>query len=97
MHRPIAGQALSRCVLCLVASFAFTWGFVALGVAGASGLGADYHQAETAMMLLALPVFLPLFLWTFASRRQPHAWAVPGGGAALMAGAAWLLQRALAA
>lgn len=85
--------------LCLLAdcigSFAFTWGFVALGVAGLVALGVDYHEAEVALMLLAFLVFLPLFLWSFASPRQGRVMALLFGGAAVMTAAAWAIQRAL--
>jgi hypothetical protein len=78
----------------LLGSYAFTWGFTALGVAAMASLGADYHEAEVAMMLLAFLVFLPLFLWAFASPRRARVWAVLGGGALLMCAAALALQRA---
>lgn len=89
-HRPAAVLATA-----LVGSFAFTWGFVALGVAGQVALGGDFHEAEMAMLLLAFLVFLPLFLWAFASPRQGRVRALLFGGAAWMTAAAWALQRAV--
>lgn len=85
---------LVRLITVLAGSFAFTWGFVALGVASQVALGEDFDEAEKAMMLLAFPVFLPLFLWAFASPRHGRmvAWLV--GGAGSMTAAAWALQRA---
>jgi hypothetical protein len=46
-------------------------------------------------MLLALPVFLPLFLCSFAAASLARVWAALAGGAVLMAAAAWALQWAL--
>lgn len=97
--RPPAGHRSLRPVIllvtALVGSFAFTWGFVALGVAGLVALGGDFEQAEMAMMLLAFLVFLPMFLWAFASPRRGRVMALLLGGAGGMAAAAWALQRAL--
>ncbi|MBP6899257.1 MAG: iron uptake protein [Burkholderiaceae bacterium] len=90
-------RAAARLAGVLLASFGFVWGLVALGVAGLTALGVDYHEAEVAMMLLAVAVLLPLFLCGFASPRQGRVMALLTGGAALMAAAAWLLQRALLA
>lgn len=84
-------------LLGLSGSYAFTWGFTALGVAGLVALGVDFHEAETILMLLAFLVFLPLFLWSFASPRQGRVMALLFGGAALMTAAAWGLQRLLIA
>lgn len=90
-------NAIRRLAGVLVGSFGFTWGFVALGVAGLTTLGVDYHEAEVGLMLLAFLVFLPLFLWAFASPRQGWVMALLFGGAALMTASAWALQRALLA
>jgi hypothetical protein len=81
----------------LIGSFASTWSFVALGVAGLVALGVDYHEAEVTLMLLAFLVFLPLFLWSFASPRQGRVMALLFGGAALMTASAWAIQRAVLA
>ncbi len=85
-------SAISRVLAALVGGYAFTWGFTALGIAGLVAVGVDFHEAETALMLLAFLIFLPLFLWAFASPRQHRVWAVLGGGAVLMTVAAWGLQ-----
>lgn len=99
-HRPLPPSNATRsrqAVLSLIASFGFTWGFVALGVAGTTALGADYHESERALMLLAFVVFLPLFLWAFASARPGRALLLLATGGAGMATAAWALQRTLLA
>lgn len=84
-------------VVVLTGSYVFTWGFVSLGVSGLAALGVDCHEAEVTLMLLAFLVFLPLFLWSFASRRQGRVMVLLFGGAALMTSAAWAIQRAVLA
>jgi hypothetical protein len=42
---------------------------VALLLAAAVSAGADYHDAEQAALLLAIPLLLLNFLFTFATRR----------------------------
>lgn len=84
---------LHRLVAALAGGYAFTWGVTALGVAGLVALGQDFHEAETAMLLLAFLVYLPLFLWAFAAASLARVWAVLGGGAVIMTAAAWGLQR----
>jgi len=86
-----------RLATALFGSYAFTWGFTALGMVGLVALGVDFHEAETAMLLLAFLVFLPLFLWAFAAASVVRVWAVLGGGAVFMTVAAWGLQRVLLA
>jgi len=86
---------IHRLAAALFGSYAFTWGLVAFGVAGLVAVGVDFHEAETALLLLAFLVFLPLFLWAFAAASLVRVWAVLCGGAALMAAATWGLQRVL--
>ena len=81
-----------RFVAAVIGAYAFTWGLVALGVAGLVALGVDFHEAETTLLLLAFLVFLPLFLWAFAAASLVRVWAVLGGGAVFMTTAAWGLQ-----
>jgi len=93
--RRSVGSLVHRLLLSLVGGYAFTWGLVALGLAGLVAVGADFHEAEVAMLLIAFLVFLPLFLWGFAAPRIGRVWVVLAGGAALMTAAAWALQRAV--
>lgn len=85
----------SRIGAALLGGYAFTWGFAALGIVVLVGLGADFHDAETGILLLALLVFLALFLWSFAVASVVRVWAVLAGGGAIMTAAAWALQRVL--
>ena len=84
-----------RIVVSLLGSYAFTWGFTAFGMAALVAVGVDFHEAETALLLLAFFVFLPLFLWAFASNNLLRVWVVLGGGATLMTATAWVLQRSI--
>lgn len=86
---------LHRLAAALLGSYAFTWGFTALGVAALVALGVDFHEAETAMLLLAFLVFLGLFLWAFAATQLSRVWAVLGGGALCMTAAALAWQQFL--
>lgn len=78
-------------------SYAFTWGFAAVGVAALVGLGAEYHDAEMGVLMFAFLVFLGLFLWSFTAASIARVWAVLAGGAALQFTAAWAIQRTILA
>jgi hypothetical protein len=91
LHLPI----INRIVAGILGSYAFTWGFCALGMAGLAALGVSFHTAETGVMLVAFLLFLCLFLWTFAAQSMVKVWAVLAGGALLMTGVSLLLQRSL--
>ncbi len=91
---PRAGLVL-RIASAILGGWLFTWGFVASGTAALVGLGVEFHDAEQALLMLGLLLFLGLFLWSFAAR---SAWRVCGvlvGGAVVLNTAAWLLQRAI--
>lgn len=85
----------NRVAAALFGGYAFTWGFTALGVAGLVALGMTFHEAETAVLMLAFLVFLILFLWAFAAANVLRVWLLLGGGGLVMTTAAWALQRAL--
>lgn len=86
-----------RILASVFGSYAFTWGFASVGVAALVGLGADYHDAEMGVLMLAFLLFLGLFLWSFAAASLARVWAVLAGGAALQFAAAWAIQRAILA
>lgn len=92
---PSATHIASRVAASLLGGYAFTWGVTTLGITGLVALGVDYHEAHTALMLLAFLVFLVAFLWAFAARALACVWWVLGAGGLCMTGAAWLLQRHL--
>jgi hypothetical protein len=90
-----ATRILLRVAASVVGGWAFTWGFVSIVVTGLVALGQPYAEASTTAMLLAFIVFLVTFCWAIATTSLARVWAVLAGGAALMTGAAWLLQRSL--
>jgi len=90
-----AFNLIARIGAALLGGYAFTWGFVSVGVAGLAGLGVDFHEAETAMLMLAFLLFLGLFLWTFACHSIVRVWTVLAGGGAVMTLTAWAIQQAM--
>lgn len=88
-------HVIGRIAASLLGGYAFTWGVTTLGITGLVALGVDYHEALTALMLLAFLVFLAAFLWAFAARCLLRVWGVLGLGGAGMTAAAWLLQQQL--
>ena len=86
---------ISRIAASLLGGWAFTWGFVAFGIASLAAAGMPYGDAKTLMYLLAFLVFLGLFLYAFTAASVLRVWLVFAGGGATMAGAAWLLVRSL--
>lgn len=97
MQAPPVSRAhlLARIAAAVFGGYAFSWGLVALGMAGLFALGMPFHDAEHLTAMLAMLVYLVAFLWTFAARSLPRVWTVLAGGGLLMAGAASLLQAAL--
>lgn len=79
----------------VLGGYLFTWGFAVFSIASLVSLGVDFHEAETGIYMLALLVFLGMFLWAFAAASVVRVWAVLAGGGALMSAAAWTLQRTL--
>lgn len=75
--------------------YVFTWGLIALGVAGLYALGMPFHDAEHLSSIVGLLAYLAVFLCSFAVRRLARWWLFLAGGGAAMAAAASLLQRAL--
>jgi predicted membrane channel-forming protein YqfA (hemolysin III family) len=92
---PKPAQIISRVAASLLGGWAFVWGLTVFGIAVGVLAGADYHQMEALMYLLAFLVFLVVFCWTYAAASLTRVWLVLAGGGALMTGAAWLLLPAL--
>ncbi len=91
---PSTPHVISRISAGLLGSYAFTWGFIAVTIAGLPRLGMDFEEANDLAMLLAFLVFLVAFCWAFAAASVARVWIALAGGALLMTGAAWLLSRA---
>ncbi len=86
---------ISRIASGVLGGYAFTWGCVALIIAGSYAAGMEFHDSEALGYILGFLVFLGVFLWAFAARSVTRVWLVLAGGGALMAGVASVLQRSL--
>lgn len=88
-------QIAARIAVAVVGGYAFSWGFAVFGVAGLVALGVDFHEAESGVLMLALLVFLVVFLWAFSSASVARVWWVLAGGAAMLAATASAIQQQL--
>jgi hypothetical protein len=88
-------HVVSRIAAGVLGGYAFTWGFIALGVGLLFSAGMPFHDAESLSNMLAFIVFLAAFLWAFSAGSLARVWLVLAGGGLAMTGAASLLQRAL--
>src|SRR5262245_24446292 len=84
-----------RIVLALLGGYAFTWGFIASGMAALYAAGMAFHDAQGLASLLGFLLFLCVFLWAFAARSLPRVAVVLVGGGVLLSAAASWLQSAL--
>jgi hypothetical protein len=89
-------HAFGRVAAGLAGGYAFTWGFVTLGIALLLAAGVDFGEARTLIFLLAFLLFLGVLLWAFVANNLARVWLVLAGGGATMTGAAWLMTRAVA-
>jgi hypothetical protein len=90
-----APQIAARTATALLGGYAFSWGFIAFGMALFFTLGMEFHDAESLASILGLLFFLGNFLWAFSARRLWPVGLVLAGGGAAMALAATLLQARL--
>jgi hypothetical protein len=88
-------QLVQYIAAAVLGGYAFTWGFIAFGIASLFALGMEFHDAESLASILGFIVFLVVFLWTFTVRSLRRIWLTLAGGGALMAGAASLIQLTL--
>ena len=88
----LLGGRVAPVVGVLLGTYLFIWGAVALGIAGSVYFGSDFHASETAMLLLAFPVALAIFLWGFTGKKATSVWLALYGGGISMIVVAWLLQ-----
>jgi len=86
---------VSRIAAGVLGGYAFTWGFIALGIGLLFSAQMEFHDAEALGYILGFIVFLVAFLWAFSAASLRRVWLVLAGGGALMTGAAWLVQRAI--
>ena len=88
-------HVLGRIGAGVLGGYVFTWGFMALSLAGLYALGAPFHDSEAVGAILGFLLFLTVFLWAFAARNLNTVWVVLVGGGLLMTGVATLIQRSL--
>ena len=86
---------VSRIAAGVLGGYAFTWGFIALGIGLLFAAQMEFHDAEALGYIVGFMVFLVAFLWAFSAASLRRVWLVLAGGGALMAAAAWLVQQAL--
>lgn len=86
---------VSRTAASVFGGYLFTWGVTVFGITALVALGVDFHEAETGMLILAILVFLGMFLWAFAASSVLRVWLVLAGGGAAMIGAGMALQRTI--
>jgi hypothetical protein len=94
-HPMTAVRIALRIAAGMLGGYAFTWGFIALAIGLLFAARMEFHDAEALGYIVGFIVFLVAFLWAFAARSLLRVWLVLAGGGALMAAAAWLVQRAL--
>lgn len=92
---PRPAEIVARVVLGVAGGWAFVAGFVTLAIAAQVALGQRYDEAHVAAMLLAFLVFLVVLCWAIAANSLLRVAVLLPGGAAVMAGAGWLLQSRL--
>ncbi len=88
-----AWPIVSRIFASLVGGYLFTWGLIAVVIAALVPLGVEFHDAEMAMLILGLLVYLSLFLWGMASNRLVRLWLVLFGGGLIMTVLAGVIQQ----
>lgn len=86
---------VSRIAAGVLGGYAFTWGFIALGIGLLFAARMEFHDAEALGYILGFIVFLVAFLWAFSAASLHRVWLVLAGGGALMAAAAWAVQHAV--
>jgi hypothetical protein len=86
---------VGRVAASLLGGYAFTWGFITLGIALLIAVGMPYDDAYSLTMMLAFLVFLGVFFWSFAAAGLTRIWSVLTGGGAVMTATAWVLSHFL--
>lgn len=87
---------LGRIAAGLAGGYAFTWGFVTLGIALLLAAGVSFGEARTLIFLLAFLLLLVVFFWAFVATSLARVCLVLLGGGATMTGLAWLMTRTAA-
>lgn len=83
----------SRIFASLVGGYLFTWGLIAISIAGLIPLGVEFHDVEMGMLMLGLLVYLSLFLWGMATDKLTRLWLILFGGGVVMTVLASVIQQ----
>lgn len=89
------GHIISRIGAGVLGGYVFTWGFIALMLAGLYALNMPFHDAEALSSILGFLLFLTAFLWAFSAANLKRIWLVLVGSGLLMTGVATLIERSL--
>jgi hypothetical protein len=89
-------HVFSRVCASILGGYAFTWGFIALGVSSLIAAGLEFHEASSLVSMLGFLLFLCAFCWAFVAASLTRVWTVLGGGGTAMTLAGWSISRALA-
>jgi hypothetical protein len=84
---------LSRVCASILGSYAFTWGFIALGASSLIVSGTGFHEASSLTSMLGFLIYLCAFCWAFIAASVSRVWIVLAGGGALMTLAGWWISR----
>lgn len=84
---------VSRIAGSILGSYAFCWGFIALGAASLIAAGVEFHEASSLTSMLAFLIFLCAFCWAFIAQSVARVWIVLAGGGASMTLLGWWISR----
>ena len=90
-----ARHILGRIGAAILGGYVFSWGFIALSLAGLYALGMPFHDAEAFGNIIGFLLYLVIFLWAFAAQNMGKVWLILVGCGGLMTGAASLIQHSL--
>ena len=82
-------HVLSRVCASIFGSYAFTWGFIALGTSSLIVLGTEFHEASSPTSMFGFLIYLAAFCWAFIAASLVRVWVVLAGGGALMTVVGW--------
>ena len=77
-------HVFSRVCAGIFGSYAFTWGFIALGASSLIAAGTEFHEASSLASMLGFLIYLAAFCWAFIAASLVRVWVVLAGGGALM-------------
>ena len=86
-------HVFSRVCASIFGSYAFTWGFIALGASSLIVFGTEFHEATSLTSMLGFLIYLAAFCWAFVAASIARVWVVLAGGGALMTAVGWWVSR----